>query len=221
MRKKRVRWGDRLPSQGELYERKRVEIVREAGRFFGRSGYHGTSLAEVAMALGLTKQALYYYFPDKQALLHACAVEAHRGALAVLDAAAAAALDPAARLEAGLRAYAAYGAASHMQFIMFLETDALRPEQRAEVTRLRDQFDRRVRSLISAGIDAGALRAADPKMMSFAVLGAVNWIARWWKPEGPEPIDEVAARIVAFAMDGIRAAPLARSRGRAKTSQLP
>src|SRR5918911_1433080 len=81
-----MRWGDRLPSQSELYDLKKAEIVRAATRFFSRSGYHGTSLAEVGVALGVTKQALYYYFKDKQTLLYACALAAHQGALDIVAA---------------------------------------------------------------------------------------------------------------------------------------
>jgi TetR/AcrR family transcriptional regulator len=203
-----MRWSERLPSQSELYDLKKAEIVRAATRFFSRSGYHGTSLVEVGVALGVTKQALYYYFKDKQTLLHACAVAAHQGCLDILEEEnarpAATGRDLLARV---LRRYALHVAEGHLQFIMFLDSDALRPGDREDVMRLRDEFDAGIRRLIEAGIADGSLRPGSPKMMSFAVLGAVNWIARWYRPEGRLPIEEIAAEIVGHALDGIAAPP--------------
>ena len=71
-----MRWSNKLPSQSEVYNLKKNEIVRAAARYFSRFGYHGTTLADVAVDLGVTKQALYYYFSDKQSLLFACAIAA-------------------------------------------------------------------------------------------------------------------------------------------------
>ena len=199
-----MRWGDRLPSQSELYDLKKAEIVRAATQFFSRSGYHGTSLVEVGVALGVTKQALYYYFKDKQTLLHACAVAAHQGVVEIVREESAQSTrngrDVLARV---LERYAIRAANGHLQFIMFLDSGALRPEQLADVQRLRDEFDAGIRRVIETGIADGSLRPGDPRMMSFAIMGAVNWISRWYRPEGPMPIEEVAATIVDFALQGI------------------
>ncbi|HEY0521795.1 MAG TPA: TetR/AcrR family transcriptional regulator [Stellaceae bacterium] len=199
-----MRWGDRLPSQSELYDLKKAEIVRAATQFFSRSGYHGTSLVDVGVALGVTKQALYYYFKDKQTLLHACAVAAHQGTLDILaEENGRPTRNGREALARVLQRYAVHAANGHLQFIMFLDSGILRPEHLAEVLRLRDDFDAGIRRMIEAGIADGSLRPGNPKMMSFAVLGAVNWISRWYRPEGPLSIEEVAAAIVDFALQGI------------------
>ena len=53
-------------------EERRVTIVEEAIRQFGREGYRGASLDSIATAVGVRKQTLLYYFPTKDALLEAC-----------------------------------------------------------------------------------------------------------------------------------------------------
>jgi hypothetical protein len=45
---------------------------------------------------------------------------------------------------------------------------------------------------------------SDPKLVSFAVLGAVNWIPRWFKPEGPSTSEEIAERFADFLVSGLR-----------------
>ena len=49
----------------------------------------------------------------------------------------------------------------------------------------RDEFDRGMRAIIRQGMDEGLFAAGDPKMMEFAIMGAVNWISKWFDPAGP------------------------------------
>src|SRR5205085_2359834 len=51
---------------------KRLAVLREAASSFNFKGYHATSLTEIATSLGVTKAALYHYFPNKNSLLAAC-----------------------------------------------------------------------------------------------------------------------------------------------------
>ena len=53
-------------------EKRKTTLVEEAIRQFGREGYHGASLDQIATAVGVRKQTLLYYFPSKDALLEAC-----------------------------------------------------------------------------------------------------------------------------------------------------
>ena len=53
-------------------QERRSAIVDEAIRQFGRDGYNGASLDDIANAVGVRKQTLLYYFPNKDALLEAC-----------------------------------------------------------------------------------------------------------------------------------------------------
>lgn len=66
------RWGGDVAAPSRLAEQKRQAILHAAATLFNERGFQGTSLADVAERLGVTKQALYYYFKDKQTLLFAC-----------------------------------------------------------------------------------------------------------------------------------------------------
>ncbi|MEH3075577.1 MAG: helix-turn-helix domain containing protein [Quadrisphaera sp.] len=47
----------------------REEILRVALDLFTRQGFEGTSIRDLSQALGVTKSALYYHFPSKEAII--------------------------------------------------------------------------------------------------------------------------------------------------------
>src|SRR4026209_2912357 len=53
-------------------EPRKTTIVEEAIRQFGTEGYAGATLDSIAQSVGVRKQTILYYFPNKDALLEAC-----------------------------------------------------------------------------------------------------------------------------------------------------
>jgi hypothetical protein len=72
----------------------------------------------------------------------------------------------------------------------------------------RDQFDRGVRKVLEEGMSEGTFGRGDPKLLAFALLGAVNWIPRWFSPEGPASSQEIADYFARFLIEGLRATTL-------------
>jgi AcrR family transcriptional regulator len=56
-------------TQAERTQQRKAQIIREAIRFFGQNGYHGTKLADIAKAAGITEPGLLHHFPSKAHLL--------------------------------------------------------------------------------------------------------------------------------------------------------
>jgi len=183
--------------------RRRDEILASALRTFREKGYYGTTLEEIAGNLGLRKTALYYYFPDKEAILFEC----HRISL-----------DELARVME--ETYTRYSTAGdrlshvireHVRVMtdvlegspLALEVTALSPERQAEVVRERDHYEKKLRGIIAQGVADGEFRHVDPKIASFAVLGAINWIARWYDPEGAMGAPELGAEFVEHLIGGL------------------
>jgi TetR/AcrR family transcriptional regulator len=199
-----VRWGPGQPAPEEVQDQKRRAIVSAAAALFNEYGYNGTALADVSERLGLTKQAIYYYYKDKQSLLFACSLQAHKGAVELF------AQEPATGLRSGrerlttfLERYALYVVNGNFQSVMFLDSREFTAEQVKQLLALRHFFDEGIRKMIAEGIRDGSLRRCDPKFASMALLGAVNWIARWYRADGKLPIQEVATQIVRHAIGGI------------------
>ena len=163
--------------------RRRGEILHSALRAFRARGYHATTLEDIAAQLGVRSAALYHYFPDKDAILYAC----HREALAEVERLLAEAKTKYSTAADQLR----YAIHEHVRVMtdtlegsaLALEVSALSPRRRAEVVAERDRYERGLRDIVADGVQRGEFRAVDPKLAVFAILGAINWIARWYRPQ--------------------------------------
>jgi hypothetical protein len=83
------------------------------------------------------------------------------------------------------------------------EVSALSPDRRDEIIAGRDRYEAVLRDIVSAGIRSGELRKVDPKMTVFAILGAINWIARWYDPEGGTEGPDVGAVFADLLIRGL------------------
>jgi hypothetical protein len=84
------------------------------------------------------------------------------------------------------------------------EVPALSAERRAEVISARDHYEKVLRDLIVQGIKDGEFREVDPKIAVFAILGAINWIARWYRPEGEIHAPELGAQFADYLVGGLK-----------------
>ncbi|MDT8341870.1 MAG: TetR/AcrR family transcriptional regulator [Longimicrobiales bacterium] len=165
-------------------ERRRGEILHAALATVREKGYHATTLDDIAERLGVRKTALYHYFADKEAILYAC----HRESLAelerILQAATTCCESERERLAFLIREHVRVMTEKLEGSPLAFEVSALAPERRAEVIAGRDRYERYLRQVVAEGVRRGEFRAVDAKLAVFALLGAINWIARWYSPEG-------------------------------------
>ena len=85
-----------------------------------------------------------------------------------------------------------------------LDPQALSPPLFKRVIAKRDQFDHGIRAIIQQGIDQGAFKPGDPKMIEFAMMGAVNWIAKWFDPAGPMTSDHIGDAFADYLVGGLK-----------------
>lgn len=69
----------------------------------------------------------------------------------------------------------------------------------------RRAYEHAVRELISQGIASGRFRAVDPKLAALAVLGASNWTARWFRPDGPRSAAAIGEDFAGLLIRGLLA----------------
>jgi AcrR family transcriptional regulator len=183
----------------------RVEILRAAACAFRRVGYHAATLEQIASALRMKKGNLYYYFRNKEDILFACHQYSVDRLLDVLNEVEQGDLPPEQKLRHLIVAFVHTIIDDLHGTALFLDIRALGARHlRAAIDR-RDQFDQGVRRVIQQGIDWGVFNpAADPKLISFAMLGAVNWIPRWYSPKGPANSEQIADRFADYLIAGLR-----------------
>ena len=91
-----------------------------------------------------------------------------------------------------------------------LEVEILPEAMRKGVIEKRDAYERAVRALVAEGMKRGEFVRTDPALVTRAMLGAVNWTARWYRPEGPLSVGEIADSLSEFLVRGLAPAPRAR-----------
>lgn len=203
-----MKWRKSVPTRAELHDAKREAILHEASQSFNRRGFHGTSLDEIAQKLGVTKAAIYYYFPNKQSLLKACFEHAMAAAFANLERARRQGRNGREKLRLTLAGYLEHIISDLSVAVVAMEDDAL-PTEAEAVKRERDRFEHALRDLVREGIEDGSIVPCDPKLAAFALLGAVNWVPRWFKQNGPWSTSQLAAALPEFLDRALSAEPQA------------
>lgn len=165
-------------------QRRRREILDAAIQAFREKSYHATTLEDIADRLGVRNTALYHYFPDKEAILYECHRESLVEVMGLLDEAREQSTSPTEQLQYLIRHHVRVMTETLSGSSLAFEVHSLAPEHEAEVIGERDRYERGLREVIEAGIEAGEFRSVDPKVTVFAILGAINWIARWFNPGG-------------------------------------
>jgi len=182
---------------------RRAELTRAAARLFAERGYHGTSIGDLAKALGVQKGSLYAHIDSKQDLLFEAMNEGARAFHEALDAVP----DdrpPADRIRLALRAHLRVVAEQLDVATVFVREWRYLEGERAEAfVAERRRYEERFRALFREGREVGALRTdLDEHAAVLLVLSAANW-AYTWLPEGADT-DELADRFVSLLVDGVR-----------------
>jgi AcrR family transcriptional regulator len=183
-------------------DQRRGEIVVSAQGAIRRLGLRRAGMREIARAAGLSAGNLYYYFRNKQELVYYCQDRTLDALRAVATHAAA---EPTSRralavlIEGHLRVLLdpATAGAVHLDF-----EDLPKPLYRKLVDK-RDQYEGAVRTLIEEGQRVGDIEIGDSKLQAFALLGALNWAARWYRPDGSSSPEEIAEVFVPQLLIGI------------------
>ena len=164
---------------------RRVEILKSAAAAFRRRGYHGASVDEIASALAMTKGNLYYYFRNKEDILYACHEYSLDILLQLMNEVQSERSTPDRKLRKLILAFVHLILDELQGTALTLDPEALSPPLLEKVIAKRDLFDRGLREIIQQGMDEGLFTGGDPKMIEFAIMGAVNWISKWYDPSGP------------------------------------
>jgi AcrR family transcriptional regulator len=174
-----------------------------AARLFAERGYHGTSIGDLAKALGVQKGSLYAHIESKQDLLYEAMREGAEAFHAALDTVPDD-LPAGERIRLALRAHLRVVAEQLDVATVFVrEWRYLEGDRAAEFLAERRRYEERFRAFFREGRDRGELRSdLDDQAAALLVLSAANW-AYTWLPAGADT-DELADRFYAILADGIR-----------------
>ena len=182
---------------------RRSELTRQAARLFAEKGYHGTSVGDIAEALGVQKGSLYSHIASKEDLLFDTLMEGAAAFHGALDAIPDDAV-PVAKIRLALRGHLRVVAGQLDVATVFVqEWRYLEGERREEIVAERRRYEERIRALFREGRDLGELRTdLDDATAALLVLSAVNWAYTWLQPG--RDTDELADRFYGLLIDGMR-----------------
>ena len=209
----------------DKFEGRRTEILKTAAAAFRRRGYHGASVDEIASTLSMTKGNLYYYFKNKEEILYACHDYSLDLILEILDGIRAETIPADDKLRRLIAAFVHLIIDELHGTALTLDLQALSPALLRKVIARRDRFDRGLRAIIQEGIDDGIFEPADTKLVAFAIMGAVNWIPKWFNPDGRASSDQIGVAFADYLVRGLRrgaalARPAAQRGRRSRLTQL-
>jgi AcrR family transcriptional regulator len=182
----------------------RVEILKSAAIAFRRLGYHGATVEQIAAALQMKKGNLYYYYKNKEEILLACHQYSLDRLLALLEEVEQSDSAPDEKLGRLIVSFVHTILDELHGTALFLDLEALTAPHRTLVIARRDQFDHGMRRVIEDGVRTGVFGNIDAKLLSFAILGAVNWIPRWYQSNGPSSSQEIADQFADYLVGGLR-----------------
>jgi AcrR family transcriptional regulator len=188
-----------------LADGREAQLLAIARRLFAQKGYDATSMRDIAEAAQITKAALYYYFPNKDALYERVVIESMAALLGEVQVAVARVRTPTERVRAFLRASAESMDQRRDQWVAgsnaFWQAGAT--GRRGLALQHRDDYEQLLRSCIQDGIASGELRPVDPAIAGRLLLSGLNQMSRWHRASGPLRATEVIDQYLDIVLLGL------------------
>jgi AcrR family transcriptional regulator len=187
--------------------RRREELLAAAAELFYEHGYAATSTADIAERMGIQRGSVYYYFDTKEGLLLELIEDVYRHALDSLGRVRALDADTLGKLRALISDHVhAFTERLIPGAIVINESRSLSPANRDRLRRDAEAYEDGIVELIAQGQAAGLIRRElDPRLAALTVLGALNWIHRWYRPTDAASADEIAAQFAEVLLGGLTA----------------
>jgi len=183
------------------------QLLAIARRLFARDGFERTSMRDISEAADITKAALYYYFPNKEALYERTVLESMQSLVDDVSAAVAAQESPTARIRAFMQSSAGVLDLARDRWIAGSRAfrEGGRGGQHLAAIALRDRYESLLRQCISDGIASGEVRAIDPAIAGRFLLSGLNQMTNWHRPDGRLGVTEVMRQFLDMALHGLLA----------------
>jgi TetR/AcrR family transcriptional regulator, cholesterol catabolism regulator len=182
------------------------EICRTAARVFYDKGYDGASMQDIAEAVGLTKAGLYHHVGSKDRLLF----EIMNYGMDILDEAVISRVqdiaDPRERLRETISGHIDLVVRTRdLEITVILhENRSLKGELRRAINARKQKYIRLLEQMIAeVQAQVSAPPRISPRLAAFALLGMINWLYQWYRPDGPVKEGELARTYENFFFRGL------------------
>ena len=179
----------------------RERIRNEAAALFRVKGYNGTSMAELAAEVGMTKSSLYHHFPSKQALLSEIIELTVARVTPLLQAIAESDLPADEKLRRAVFLHTVEAIHDRDAVACFAEEGRfLAPDHLSDHLDKRDRYEQLFRRIFDEGAESRVFAPQDVNLSVRAVLGMCNSAVRWYRPDGGHSAEEISDELSRFAL---------------------
>lgn len=202
------------PAAGRRRQLRREGIRDAAVQLFAELGYDRTGLKDIAEVVGVTHPALYYYYRSKDEILFDVVESTMSSLIAGLREVLKSLRGQSPRER--LLAMATHQVLSQLQvrgmtpladsvlYGPLCREDVLDAAQRATLVRLQRELVSLYRKEVEAGVKAGLFSTANVAAATFTLLGAVSYVVYWFREDGPQTREEVAAMVARMAVGSLQ-----------------
>lgn len=157
-----------------------------------RHGFEALTMRQLAAAVGIQAGALYRYFADKQTLLFQL-MQRHMGETLAASETAPSSADHAARLAHFARQHILHHVAMrNSTHVVNNELRSLSRENFAAILKLRGTYEKKLRTILKEGMEAGVFENVDSALTAVAMLAMLNEVCVWFREGGALSLDDIA-----------------------------
>jgi AcrR family transcriptional regulator len=204
----------RRNASGRRSDQRWKQILQAASVVFRRLGYAQTTLEAVATEAKVNRATLYYYVETKADLLTALLEGVLRNYGEEIEAVCQLPIDPAEKLRMIIRKHV-QSLEEHPEHFIYLQENVHSIMSEGEfILQHAHDYGERVRRVLIEGIERGTFRNdLDPMIVMLSVSGMLNWVHRWYTPDGPNSLTEIGETVAELAIGGLRPPPAPASSG--------
>lgn len=187
-------------TSGERY----AEIIDTAIKLFRKKNYHGTSMQDIAEAVGIYRGSLYHYINSKEEILYRIVERPVSKGFESLKKIQEENSPPAQKLRRAIEYHVRHSMEHQAELAIMLEdTKHLSEKGQNRIREAQKRYEGTFLSIIKEGMQKGDFKALDPQVITFAIFGMTNWMYRWYDVDGILSADEIAAFFIDMILNGL------------------
>lgn len=185
----------------------RTAILNAAMRLFGKQGYTGTSIRDIANEVGVLPGSLYAHIQSKEALLVEIVADGIHRFIAAVEPHARSGRSPAERLRAMIVAHVEVVAENpERSLVVFHQWRFLGEDSLPAAIERRQVYEGCFIKVVEDGVAQGLFKIdINQRIAVFTILGALNWTPEWLSPSGRLSPQEVGTLMAETLMRGVLA----------------
>ena len=189
---------------------RRTQILRRAAELFAEQGVANTSMERIAAAVGVKREAIYYYFKSRHDVLLELLLPSSKSLLSGMRNIRRTNLSSTEKLHSAIQNHLASFDPTYLEMSIALREHHFFADTE-KVSQLQEtwtEYSNHWTEIVREGQKRGEFRQnLDAKMVAFGILGMCNWPSRWFDPSKGISIDEIIETYFTIASNGLSNTP--------------